>query len=461
MKKILILFIFINLCKSLDAQNISFNDGVTLLEFPNEYLGLLHPSLPCDYNEDGISDLTIALTKLRIYKGYDIENLESLDLPNIYVTNPLKTMDFDNDGDVDIITNSKIILNDQQDQFTIVNPIIEGEIIEAVDFNNDGLTDLFTHTNEDNIFSDQELIVYYNKGNNEFEDVVIHSGGVYSGTDVGDINNDGYLDIVAIDELEDFPVIIFNNEISSFSFQRTKHLLSTSHTSLSLVDLDSDGDLDIATNGVYSDLKCIENNEFLYQDNAIISISTPQIIYFNHNDFNADGITDFVFFAGTSSKVNIYVLEGKGKFEFYNYGEIASFEKPAGFSYPNVNYIVNNLSIFDYDFDGKKDVIYTDGFSDTNQIVWYKNTTVPSNVYNVKLNENTIILSPNPTLDNVRITIDGNLSENITYEIMTSNGKILKSGQVKNGFIDFTSLESGLYFVRFNEIGILKKVCKL
>jgi len=121
--------------------------------------------------------------------------------------------------------------------------------VAAGDFNNDGLEDLFFIGN---MVSNK---LYLNKGNMKFEDIS-SSAGIegdkrwFSGVNVIDINNDGFLDIYCTIAGKDEPrnnVLYVNNQDNTFTEMASKYGIDDTGHSIhsTFFDYDKDGDLDL------------------------------------------------------------------------------------------------------------------------------------------------------------------------------------------------------------------------
>ena len=167
-----------------------------------------------------------------------------------------------------------------------------GLSVSASDLNNDGWTDLYVSNDYD-----EPDFMYYNNGDGTFENVILdkikHISRFSMGTDTGDINNDGSIDLLTLDmasedhyrsktnmrsmnaqefkEMIDkgdhyqymFNTLQLNN--GSGSFSDIANIAGIAKTDWSwaglLADLDNDGYKDIIiSNGVKKDVR---NNDFL------------------------------------------------------------------------------------------------------------------------------------------------------------------------------------------------------
>lgn len=447
MKPTLVFLFCFTFFSNLHSQSLSFDEPQTLLEFPDELFGVLRPIFPLDFNEDGITDLMRKKTddEILVYKGIGNDEYETVD--NDFYTwrwIALKSMDFDNDGDQDVVTARYILINEGDGNFSRVDPpSFNGYIIEAADFDGNGYTDILTHSNEDDFLADQELILFYNQGDDTYTSQVLTSGGFYGDVDLGDIDGDGDLDLVALDDEDDFPILILTNEGGSFTAQKTNHALYLNGSNVYLVDMDNDGDLDILTNGVFDNLYMIENNEDLLTDDIFKIFSTSQILYFKHADLNKDGQEDIVYYGGNNSEEhNIFVMEGKEGFDFEESIKIGSYDRLSS-SDPNDNYTANNISLYDYDQDGKLDILHTDGFSELNKYEVIKNITINTSTTDVK--ETDLLIYPNPIIGSVVYIEDKEID--VPYKIFDINGAVIKKGITNRGTINVDQCSSGIYYL--------------
>ncbi|CDF80349.1 ASPIC/UnbV domain-containing protein [Formosa agariphila KMM 3901] len=157
-------------------------------------------------------------------------------------------------------------INSELSGITFENKILESEQIHyykylylyigggvaAADFNNDGLQDLFFTSN---IYHNK---LFINKGNLKFEDITPQSGiekraGFDTGVSVVDINSDGYLDIYINragwyqGDIKLANMLYINNGNLTFTEQAETYGLADTNKSISstFFDYDKDGDLDV------------------------------------------------------------------------------------------------------------------------------------------------------------------------------------------------------------------------
>ena len=147
--------------------------------------------------------------------------------------------------------NNKIEENDSINQFTFMQ-IFNGAGVGIGDINNDGLVDIYFCGNQVN---DR---LYINKGNFKFEDISISSKinlfpGWSNGVTMADVNSDGFLDIYvsrsgrSLGLKEKQNRLFINNQDNTFTESSKKYGLADYgfSTQAVFVDIDNDNDLDM------------------------------------------------------------------------------------------------------------------------------------------------------------------------------------------------------------------------
>ena len=152
---------------------------------------------------------------------------------------------------------SNITFINQLDINTVKSPMeyinsYNGGGVTVADFNNDGLDDIYFTGN----LVDNKL--YLNKGDFKFEDITEKAGvackGAWStGATVGDVNNDGWLDIYVgqsyydKDEDKRRNVLFMNNGDLTFTNKAKEYGIDIPHYTIqsAFLDADRDGDLDL------------------------------------------------------------------------------------------------------------------------------------------------------------------------------------------------------------------------
>ncbi len=156
-------------------------------------------------------------------------------------------------------------LSPDESKVTFVNQLDESKNISILDYlyyyngggvalgdiNNDGLVDIYFTSNQG------KNKLYLNKGENKFEDISTKAGvegesDWNTGSIMADVNGDGYLDIyvcavVGINGFEGHNELYINNKDNTFTESATEYGLDLDNfsTSAAFLDYDNDGDLDM------------------------------------------------------------------------------------------------------------------------------------------------------------------------------------------------------------------------
>jgi SepF-like predicted cell division protein (DUF552 family) len=368
--------------------------------------------------------------------------------------------DMDNDGDLDMyqvnqLADKKLLLINKipKEQFKyfkdrlyrndngkytdvskavgISRDVAYGLSVNATDFNNDGWMDLYVA----NDYAEPDFM-YYNNGDGTFTNVINeklkHITQLSMGSDSGDLNNDGLIDLVTTDMTPEDHYRSKTN-MASMSTERFNHLFEagahrqymtntmqintgmgsfsdianmagTAFTDWSwaslVVDLDNDGWKDIiVTNGIKKD---VDNNDY--------SIKLRKL----DSDTTADDLFELSQ-AAPSQPIANYVYKNKKELQF------EKITKDWGFDTPSFS---NGMAYGDLDNDGDLDVI-------TNNI------DAPAFVYENKATGNFL-----------KINLEGSEKNKFgigAKAIIHHNGKKqIGENTVTRGFL--SSVEHGLFF---------------
>ncbi|WP_033957941.1 VCBS repeat-containing protein [Psychroserpens jangbogonensis] len=378
--------------------------------------------------------------------------------------------DMDNDGDLDMyqvnqLADKKLLLinkiprnqfkffrdriyrndngkyKDVSEEVGISRDVSYGLSVNATDFNNDGWMDLYVA----NDYAEPDYM-YYNNGDGTFTNVINeqlnHITQLSMGSDTGDINNDGLLDLITTDMTPDdhyrsktnmasMSTKAFNSMVEAGahrqymtntlqintglgSFSDIANMAGVSFTDWSwaslLVDLDNDGWKDIMiSNGIKKD---VDNNDYRTKVQNLSKGATAEDLFQLSKDTPSQPISNYAF-------------RNKGNLEF------EKVTKDWGFDTPSFS---NGMAYGDLDNDGDLDII-------TNNI------DAPAFVYENKATGNFL-----------KIDIQG--SEKNTFgigakAIIYHNGKMqMAENTVTRGFI--SSVEHNLFFGLGKDIEVEK-----
>jgi hypothetical protein len=202
--------------------------------------------------------------------------------------------DYDRDGDQDIFSAGKYsygtwneatlltnfgvndIVNTSDYRFSYHNLAVRGGSIAEGDFNKDGYMDYVITGNNTSIANyDMPFSqILFGNGTGNFT----RGGNILdvqnSSTDVGDIDNDGDLDLLISGNADGGPVtkIYLNNGTGNFSDSGVSGLVGLDLCAATLADYDSDGDLDILLAGRNVDH---QKTTRLYQNNLVARNKAP------------------------------------------------------------------------------------------------------------------------------------------------------------------------------------------
>lgn len=404
--------------------------------------------------------------------------------------------DVDNDGYIDVITNSEIdfILTwyrnlDGQGNFgpaiTINESPANYETIHFIDFDNDGKEDIiFLKTNPRHVAWLKNID---NQGNYAAEEMLLSAGAIMD-MELFDVDEDGQLDLVVILQHNFESSIVWYRNLGNANFGAGQTLwdYDTYLLKLMVVDINNDGKKDlVVVDDDYNPAsifwhKNLGNQNFgppetIFQFNMLLSHFT-EILNIQLADINSDGKDDFVFSSFREpNDFHIYWLEnidnqghydnlrlihvGWDDFDLYDlnndghldlllwheHANTISWKKnedglgnfgPAQIISTEVNK-PSDAKATDIDGDGWLDVL-SSSMGD-NKLAWYKNKALSVD----DLLKNDFTIYPNPTHGPLHIQTNQDISR---IEVLNVLGQQIKEFSNTNQ-IDLSEAKNGVYFI--------------
>jgi hypothetical protein len=250
----------------------------------------------------------------------------NLDFPTGIQPYTVATGDFNKDGREDIVvtnnnittgTTMSILMNTSTSTVSFANKVdyTTGESPMAVavgDLNNDGFVDIVV-TND----ASSTISIFLNKGNGTFANKVDYpfSGAVYSIV-IGDLNNDGKADLVATDGVNNLVSIFMNTSTTTISFAtKVDYTTGSNPNSVAIGDLNNDGKMDLAVANFFSDSVSIfiNNGNGTFASKVDYTTGTTPVSV-AIGDLNNDGKMDLAVVNYSSASVSTFLNNGNGTF---------------------------------------------------------------------------------------------------------------------------------------------------
>ncbi|WP_299335310.1 T9SS type A sorting domain-containing protein [uncultured Psychroserpens sp.] len=259
-------------------------------------------------------------------------------------------------------------------------------------------------------YGDQSIEIFYNQyiesGSTSVswikDTVTVDSGSTATNflfnVTTGDVNNDGNLNIIAVDN--------FSGDVTWYD--KVKNGTSTANA------ISDDSIIDRPAAAVIADINNDGENDVLLTDGGSID---DAIIWFQG--------------ANNASPSATPQLIADNNFQMYDF------------------------AVDDYDGDGDKDIASIGFSNDT--VFWYENELITLGVSEFDPQE--FIIYPNPA--QTHISIKGDFNEAISISVLNTLGQQVMSSKVMNNQrLDISKLETGLYIIKFDNYNTTYKFVK-
>ncbi len=271
--------------------------------FPN-------PMTSGDFNGDGISDIFISdFSNVEVLLGH---SNGAFGVPTSSFVPSIAAVTFghfNEDGNLDVVTASPGLFTPRNQVYTLIGNGAGGfdtprayltdtallQNIVTGDFNKDGIPDVAVSSGED----DGVEVLLGAKGG--FKPPILYSAlNDPGGLAVGDVNNDGNLDLLTAEYFSNQYSLLLGNGDGTFQPPLNSQMQFAANELL-LADFNNDGNLDLASSGFLS----LGNGDGTFQPYFCVSNDAAG---FAAGDLNGDGNLDFVF----SGRRNFEVFLGNG-----------------------------------------------------------------------------------------------------------------------------------------------------
>ena len=263
--------------------------------------------------------------------------------------------------------------NYSSDNYDVQIGLHDGRKQVLSDFNNDGNKEimLFSHGYDRDPWPGDSLAIFdvSNKKYRYLSDDI----GFFHGGATGDINKDGFEDIIAYSGFSAIipvhPLYYENNGSGSFELKNEIFLNFTdadNYYTVELFDIDNDGYLDLFL-GTGGTLLIIKNENGIFDRSKGINIQTDNtlgVLDIDFFDFDGDNLKEILVMSEVSGyngySLNLY------KFTFENNSHITSNYFDHTKFEGSYNTWIRSIHVFDYDLDGDLDIVGDGLFGDIN-----------------------------------------------------------------------------------------------
>ncbi|MCR8667724.1 T9SS type A sorting domain-containing protein [Aestuariibaculum sp. M13] len=366
--------------------------------------------------------------------------------------------DIDGDNDNDIIATSSLsnnlvwYENNGAGEFSSARIIASGltraEKVKVADIDNNNTLDIIVSV------YDLDVVQWYsNDGSANFSAAQpISNLANYRPVsfDVGDVDNDGDMDVVVAYDYTYLVKLFLNNYTgsNSVSFTQASNNVSINDFKLKNVsfgDIDNDNDLEILKIDKNQNPKWynIESDGSFTEHTLSSSVSNPAFAQIS--DFDGDSKNDIAIgYSSTSSNAKI---------TWYKNSNLST-ENTIDDSQNNVL----GFTVNDFDNDGDLDIASVS--TSENHLNWFENLTVSKSLSSDDFNKNTITIYPNPTSDYLYFNNYNLSNKNVSIFNMLGKRVLTSKIESSNNSLNVSFLTKGLYIIQIQETNTTLKFIK-
>ena len=276
-----------------------------------------------DFNEDGNTDIVVLSVGIDFYAGngdgtFQLRShspLNGIDALRIVVA------DFNHDGHLDIATanngseNVSVLFGNGDGTFQTETdyPLVSGpQQLVVADLNNDGSPDLAVSIScSDSTCVRGAVGVLLNNQDGTFQPAVDYDAGVVPvGIAAGDLNHDGNIDIVATnsDFASPSTASVFLGKGNGTLAPAVNYMVGKGPISVAIVDLDGDGNLDLAVSNFSSNSVSLlrGNGDGTFQSARGFGVGQGPVSVLA-SDLNGDGKPDLVFSLLYAAHISVFL----------------------------------------------------------------------------------------------------------------------------------------------------------
>lgn len=324
-----------------------------------------------DFNKDGFDDITYCQSgdSLVFYEstGDSLIRLELI--PNTLDMRMASWADYDNDGDADLLVskarnvgnNTKLYRNDGWPVLTDVTPDLAMPNFGGVrsyghcwgDYDKDGFLDLYICNY--NLGGGITNWLFHNDGDGTFTEVGA-TAGVANGSQLSfqsafwDFNQDGWLDLYVVNDLNQQSVMFYNNGDGTFSdvSVATGTNLQIEAMCISVIDYQNDGDWDIYVTNIAVGNYLLVNEDGVFTNQADIAGLEVNRMSWGSTfiDYDNDGDKDIHIVTTQGSNNQNPFLENDGT-DFFTENNSLGFDGDITNAYSNAKGDFNNDGFYD------------------------------------------------------------------------------------------------------------------